>query len=88
MPTHSKLDTGWASADTRIYYTKKYRQVLSSGPACALAVIAGVSWARPASQAPTLTPVLGSSRKYQDQNAIVSSGHVRFRGTIADYFQT
>ncbi|KIW72932.1 hypothetical protein PV04_01091 [Phialophora macrospora] len=41
MASHSKVDTGWSSADTRIYYTKKYRQVLSSGPACALAVIAG-----------------------------------------------
>jgi len=35
------MDTGWGSPDTRIYYTKKYRQVLSSAPACAVAVIAG-----------------------------------------------
>ena len=43
MASNSKMDTGWGSPDTRIYYTKKYRQVLSSAPACALAVIAGVS---------------------------------------------
>ncbi|EXJ70620.1 uncharacterized protein A1O5_06691 [Cladophialophora psammophila CBS 110553] len=41
MATQSKLDTGWSSTDTRIYYAKKYRQVLSSAPACAFAVIAG-----------------------------------------------
>ncbi|KAJ9609087.1 hypothetical protein H2200_006858 [Cladophialophora chaetospira] len=35
------MDTGWGSPDTRIYYTKKYRQFLSSAPACAIAVIAG-----------------------------------------------
>jgi hypothetical protein len=78
MPSYSKVDTGWSSADTRIYYTKKYRQVLSSGPACALAVIAGVSWLTATSQTESLTPVLGSPRKCQDPNAIVSSGHRLF----------
>ncbi|KIX07518.1 uncharacterized protein Z518_02171 [Rhinocladiella mackenziei CBS 650.93] len=41
MSSPSKLDTGWNSTDTRIYYAKKYRQILSSAPACALAVVAG-----------------------------------------------
>lgn len=43
MASQAKLDTTWNSKDTRIYYAKKYRQVLSSAPACALAVFAGVS---------------------------------------------
>jgi hypothetical protein len=42
--SRTKMDTGWGSPDTRIYYAKKYRQVLSSAPASALAVIAGVSF--------------------------------------------
>ncbi|KIW15451.1 hypothetical protein PV08_05497 [Exophiala spinifera] len=41
MSSKSKMDTGWTSPDTRIYYAKKYRQVLSSAPAVALAVVAG-----------------------------------------------
>lgn len=41
MSSQTKMDTGWKSPDTRIYYAKKYRQVLSSAPASALAVIAG-----------------------------------------------
>ncbi|EXJ85383.1 hypothetical protein A1O1_05747 [Capronia coronata CBS 617.96] len=41
MAPPAKLDTTWNSKDTRIYYAKKYRQVLSSAPACALAVAAG-----------------------------------------------
>lgn len=43
MSSKSKMDTGWGSPDTRIYYAKKYRQVLSSAPSAALAVVAGVS---------------------------------------------
>ena len=43
MASRQTVDTGWGSADTRIYYAKKYRQMLSSAPACALAVVAGVS---------------------------------------------
>ncbi|KAJ9625382.1 hypothetical protein H2204_010355 [Knufia peltigerae] len=41
MSSKSKMDTGWGSPDTRIYYAKKYRQVLSSAPSAALAVVAG-----------------------------------------------
>ncbi|RVX71892.1 hypothetical protein B0A52_04291 [Exophiala mesophila] len=41
MASRQTVDTGWGSADTRIYYAKKYRQMLSSAPACALAVVAG-----------------------------------------------
>ncbi|KAL2426038.1 hypothetical protein ABEF95_009143 [Exophiala dermatitidis] len=41
MAPQTKLNTAWNSQDTRIFYAKKYRQVLSSAPACALAVIAG-----------------------------------------------
>ncbi|EXJ79588.1 hypothetical protein A1O3_07867 [Capronia epimyces CBS 606.96] len=41
MAPQTKLDTTWNSKDTQIYYAKKYRQVLSSAPACALAVVAG-----------------------------------------------
>lgn len=43
MASRQTVDTGWGSSDTRIYYAKKYRQILSSAPACALAVVAGVS---------------------------------------------
>lgn len=55
MASRSKVDTGWTSPDTRIYYAKKYRQVLSSGPACALAVIAGVSHSSSDCEEPILT---------------------------------
>ncbi|KIV80739.1 hypothetical protein, variant [Exophiala sideris] len=41
MSSKPRVDTGWASKDTQIYYAKKYRQILASGPACALAVLAG-----------------------------------------------
>jgi len=41
MSRKPNVDTDWNSPDTRIYYAKKYRQTLSSAPACALAVIAG-----------------------------------------------
>jgi len=37
----AKVDTAWNSNDRAIYYAKQYRQMLSSAPACALAVVAG-----------------------------------------------
>jgi len=43
MARKPNVDTDWNSPDTRVYYAKKYRQTLASAPACALAVIAGVS---------------------------------------------
>ncbi|KAK4941205.1 hypothetical protein LTR10_018878 [Elasticomyces elasticus] len=44
MSSKPRVDTGWASKDTQIYYAKKYRQILASGPACALAVLAGAKY--------------------------------------------
>jgi hypothetical protein len=55
MAPRTKIDTTWASSDTRIYYAKKYRQVLASAPACALAVMAGVSLPEPVPETYQLT---------------------------------
>ncbi len=70
MSSQSKMDTGWKSPDTRIYYAKKYRQVLSSAPASALAVIAGVSGLRMTFSRRKLT-ISGPFRKRQSPHAIV-----------------
>ena len=70
MSSQTKMDTGWKSPDTRIYYAKKYRQVLSSAPASALAVIAGVSGLRMTFSRRKLT-ISGPFRKRQSPHAIV-----------------
>lgn len=56
--------------DTQVYYFKYFRQFWASGPAAAVAVIAGVSHLRYKSELPLTCTV--SSGKCQDAHAIVS----------------
>lgn len=55
--------------DTQVYYFKYFRQFWASGPAAAVAVVAGVSVASEASLIMLTSPV--SIRKCEDSNAIV-----------------
>lgn len=56
--------------DTQVYYFKYFRQFWASGPAAAVAVVAGVRKSRPYKASLT---VLVSFREYQNSYAIVSN---------------